>query len=189
MRVRANGEAMRIGFVGTGAIARRHLMALRTLSGPIVIACHLATTGEKANAAVHEWGGVGFIDPEEFLQEGKPDAVFITVPPHQHGPIESILIERNIPFLVEKPLSADRKTAEAIAAGLRSRGLVTAVGYQWRALNLYPEFASCFASVAPTCSPRGISRARPRSRGGAGRPKAVAKSSSKPATLSISRVT
>jgi predicted dehydrogenase len=130
---------MRIGVIGTGAIARRHLTALRTLPAQFEIACHLATSLEKANAAAQEWGGAGFTNVDAFLHSGRPDAVFITVPPHQHGPIETNLIERNIPFLVEKPLSADRKTAEAIGARLHGRGLVTAVGYQWRALESLPQ--------------------------------------------------
>jgi myo-inositol 2-dehydrogenase/D-chiro-inositol 1-dehydrogenase len=130
---------MRIGFIGTGAVVRRHVLALRSLTFETVVACHLATTQAKADAAAVEWGGTGHSDLADFLRRGRPDAVFVLVPPHRHGAIERALIDAAIPFLVEKPLSGDRRTAFEIAALLHGRGLVTAVGYNWRALEILPR--------------------------------------------------
>jgi predicted dehydrogenase len=105
-------------------------------------ACHLATTRDKAEAAAGAWGGTGHCDIADFLRRGRPDAVFVMVPPHRHGAIERTLIDEGIPFLVEKPLSGDRQTAEELGDRLRRRDLVTAVGYNWRALEALPRIRS-----------------------------------------------
>lgn len=45
------------------------------------------------------------------------------------------MIEQKLPFFIEKPLATDLATAEGIAAGVATTGLVTAVGYHWRYLD------------------------------------------------------
>jgi predicted dehydrogenase len=73
------------------------------------------------------------------LQHEEVDAAWITVPPGSHGEIEMSLVERGIPFFVEKPLSADRRTGEEIAATVASKGIIAGVGYHWRAMDSIPE--------------------------------------------------
>lgn len=123
---------MRIGLIGTGKIAARHV---DTLAGTGHTLLHLGTSPEKSAAAAAEYGGAGYADLDSFIRDGRPDAVILTVPPAQHGAIEYRLIDDRIPFLVEKPLSADPVTAETIAERLAGTNLVAAVGYNWRGLD------------------------------------------------------
>jgi predicted dehydrogenase len=123
---------MRIGLIGTGKIAARHVTSLAE-TGHVLL--HVGTTPEKGAAAAARHGGTGYDDLDAFLREGKPDAVIVTVPPARHGAIERRLIADRVPFLVEKPLSADAATAEIIAGDIEGRGLVVAVGYNWRGLD------------------------------------------------------
>jgi myo-inositol 2-dehydrogenase / D-chiro-inositol 1-dehydrogenase len=125
---------MRIGVIGTGAIASRHLSALATLGQAEVVA-HLATSQDKADAAARRNGGVGFSSLDAFVRQGRPDVVFVCVPPHRHGAIEDRLIDDGIPFLVEKPMSAGAEPAERIAERIAGCRPIVAVGYQWRALD------------------------------------------------------
>ncbi len=125
---------MRIGMIGTGAIASRHLAALAAIPQAQVVA-HLATSQAKADAAAARHGGAGYCDLDAFVRQGLPDAVLVTVPPDRHGAIEDRLIDDRIPFLVEKPLSVAADPAERIAARLAGGTLVAAVGYHWRALD------------------------------------------------------
>jgi predicted dehydrogenase len=67
------------------------------------------------------------------------------VTPDRHGEPEETLIERGIPFLVEKPLSNDLATADRIAAHLVERPLITAVGYKLRALDTLPRVRDLLA--------------------------------------------
>jgi len=128
---------MRIAISGTGQIAQRHLKAFERMPH-VEIVGHVGTTQAKAEAAAARWGGRGYVRIEELLTHEKPAAVWVTVPPNQHGAIEYTLIDANIPFLVEKPLSADRSTAATIAHVIEQKRLLVAVGYNWRGLDTLP---------------------------------------------------
>ena len=84
------GRAMRIGFVGTGAIARRHLMALLNLSGPNRDRLSPRNDRGKGQRCGPRVGRGGFHRSRRIPAGGHADAVFITVPPHQHGPISRV---------------------------------------------------------------------------------------------------
>ena len=129
---------MKIAFVGTGKIVQRHLAALTTLPD-IEVVGHTSPTPAHVEAAVATWGGRGYPNLDRLLENETIDAVWLTVPPGEHGAIEQRLLENDIPFLVEKPLALDRQTAENIDRLIRERNVITAVGYNWRALDTIPE--------------------------------------------------
>lgn len=139
---------MRIGIIGTGQIARRHLNSFQQIDGVEVVG-HVGTSVEKADAAVAEWGGRSYTNLNELIVREHPDAVWITVPPDQHGQFESTLLEHRIPFLVEKPLSADRVTAERINDAIVQKNALVAVGYNWRALDTLPRLRETLALNLP----------------------------------------
>ena len=127
---------MRLGVVGAGGIAARHLVALaQDGGGGVEVSAHLARGPERAAAAAARFGGAAFSDIDAFIAEGRPEAVLVTVPPAEHGAVERALIAAGVPFLVEKPIGLDAETPEAIARGIEAGGLVAAVGYNWRALE------------------------------------------------------
>jgi predicted dehydrogenase len=140
---------MRIGLIGTGAIAQRHLATFENLGAPAGVVGHLATTPDKAAQAAARWGGRGFTAIDDFIRGGRPDAVFVTVPPAQHGLIEERLIADGIPFLVEKPLSVGPDLPERIADRLARTHLVVAVGYHWRAMDTMPAVRQFLAEHPP----------------------------------------
>ncbi len=126
---------MQMAMVGAGGIAQRHLSVL--IHEPDVeIVGHVAPRRESLDDAVERWGGRGYQDINSLLENETVDAVWITVPPGEHCAIEFALLERNIPFFVEKPLSADRRTAEEIAEAIDRTGTIVGVGYHWRALDI-----------------------------------------------------
>ena len=77
-----------------------------------------------------------FRDYREMLEKTKPDAIFMAVPPHCHGEIEPAIIEKGIPFLIEKPVALDMATAEKIEKMIKEKDLITAAGFQDRYQNL-----------------------------------------------------
>jgi len=77
-----------------------------------------------------------FADYKALLANTTPDVIFMAVPPHQHGEIEPAIIERGIPFLVEKPVALDLKMAEDLLAKIKAKNLITAAGFQDRYQNL-----------------------------------------------------
>lgn len=129
---------MKVATIGAGGIAERHLGVLGA-EPEIEIAGHVTTRPRGAQEAAQRWGGRAYTDFTEMLDREEVDAVWVCVPPGAHGAIEHELIERGIPFFVEKPLSVELHTAEEIAQRLDRTGIVAAVGYHMRAMDTLPE--------------------------------------------------
>jgi predicted dehydrogenase len=124
--------------IGSGGIARRHIGVLAA-EPEVELAGIVSPSPERAATVAHRWRCPVYGSIAELLSAEPVDAAWLCVPPGQHGEIEARLIERGIPFFVEKPLSADRRTGEEIGAALARTGLLGAVGYHWRALDTIPE--------------------------------------------------
>lgn len=73
-----------------------------------------------------------FNNYKDLLANVEPEVVFIAVPPDQHGELEISIIEKGIPFLLEKPICLDIKMAEKIEALIKEKGLINSVGFQDR---------------------------------------------------------
>lgn len=129
---------MRLGVIGAGAIAARHLAVMPEADGEVKIVAHLSRRIERAEAAATAFGGLAFDDLERFIGANL-DSALVTVPPAQHGAVERALIAARIPFLVEKPLAIDAELPRALGEAIDAAGLVVAVGYNWRALDTLDE--------------------------------------------------
>jgi len=135
---RAGESIVRLGIVGTGYFAGYHLGLLAETDPDTEVVAHLARSEAKAADAASRFGGKPYTSIADFIGDGKPDAVIVTVPPARHGEIEHALIEAGIPFLVEKPIGLDDAVPTSIVQAIARKGLVAAVGYNWRALDTLP---------------------------------------------------
>lgn len=126
---------LRVGVVGTGFIAGRHLTALDAFEDVEVVAVADSAV-ERAEAAAQKYGGRAYDDGLALIAEQELDAVWLCAPPFAHGPFERAAVERGLPFFVEKPLSVDLAGAAEVARQVRRAGLATAVGYHWRSLSV-----------------------------------------------------
>jgi myo-inositol 2-dehydrogenase/D-chiro-inositol 1-dehydrogenase len=140
---------MRVAVIGTGGIAQAHLRTLADEPG-VEIVGHVSRSQASAEAAAQRWGGGAYTSLADLLTSVQVEAVWITTPPHVHGELELELIEHGVPFLVEKPLAADRGTPEKIAEALRASGLLAAVGYNWRAMNTVAEVRESLVANPPS---------------------------------------
>ncbi len=130
-----NKHLKRIAFIGAGGYARTHMTRLQKIKDVKIVGVSSRTLA-TAQSAVQDFGGKAFDNAEDMLDEIKPDAVFICVIPGAHGHPERLVIERNIPFLVEKPIALNMQIAREIEKEVSARNLITAVGYQWRYLDI-----------------------------------------------------
>lgn len=137
-------DRARIAFIGAGGIAMRHLDVLAGF--PDVEVAGLADPAAgRAGTLAERLGARAFDDHRRMLDEIRPDAIYVCVPPFAHGGIERELIARGLPFFVEKPLATDAGAAVALAAEVEAAGLITAVGYHWRYLDTVEEAADLLA--------------------------------------------
>ena len=127
-------DKVRLGFVGCGGIVRSHLEQGLKDFDDVEFAGWCDLNEETAAARKAQVGGQGevFTDARLMLDAVKPDAVYIMLPPYAHGEVEKLVIERRLPFFIEKPVAIDLETALKVAEGVERHGLLTSVGYMTR---------------------------------------------------------
>jgi myo-inositol 2-dehydrogenase / D-chiro-inositol 1-dehydrogenase len=135
---------VRIGMVGAGAVAARHVRTLLALDG-VEVAAVADPALERARELAAEAGAAAYPDHMELLAAERLDAVYICVPPFGHGAPELAVIDAGLPMFVEKPVAIDEETAATIAERLAGRSLVTCTGYHWRWLDIFDRAAGLLA--------------------------------------------
>ena len=128
-------KQLRVACVGTGWIAMRHLTAIAQIPGVEIVAV-ADPIRERADDTARRFDARSYRDGVALMAAEDLDAVWLCVPPFAHGELEAAALSRDLPFFVEKPLAVDLDTAVSIAAEVRDRSLLTAVGYHWRHLEL-----------------------------------------------------
>jgi predicted dehydrogenase len=128
--------SVRIGMVGAGAVAARHVRTLLAMDR-VRVAAVADPVAERARHLADLAGATAYRSHLDMLDQEDLDALYICVPPFAHGAPELAAIEAGLPFFVEKPVAVDLPTAEAIAARLAQRPLVTCAGYHWRWLDTF----------------------------------------------------
>jgi myo-inositol 2-dehydrogenase/D-chiro-inositol 1-dehydrogenase len=106
----------------------RRLMELA--DARVVGVCDLVP--DLAHEAAALTGAEAYTEHRSLLDRSDLDAVYISIPVFAHGEPEMAVIERGLPFLVEKPVALDLATAKQIEAAVREKQLLAAVGYQLR---------------------------------------------------------
>ncbi|RED64876.1 Gfo/Idh/MocA family protein [Cohnella lupini] len=123
---------IKLGFIGSGGIANHHLKNLVQMDG-IKLSAFYDVNLERAQITASEHDGAkAFSNLDDMLDGESLDGVYVCVPPMAHGEAESKLVERGIPFLVEKPLGIDNETPHRIGQLVKAKKLTTSVGYHWR---------------------------------------------------------
>jgi myo-inositol 2-dehydrogenase / D-chiro-inositol 1-dehydrogenase len=140
---------MRLGLVGGGWISRHHLAALERLGRTELVGV-VSGTAATAEAVIGRWGGEAFDDLDAMLDGARPEVVYVAVPPHRSVAIGERLVARGVPFLTEKPLSAEPEGPVRLADAIERAGLVVAVGYHLRALDVVAELRERLAAAPPS---------------------------------------
>lgn len=140
---------LRLGLIGGGWISAQHLEALDRLGRTKLVGV-VAGSSETAAAVTARWGGAPFEDVDRMLEAARPEVAYVAVPPHRAAAIGERLVAAGVPFLIEKPLAADDAAGPArLSAAVERAGLVVAVGYHLRALDIMPELRERLAAQPP----------------------------------------
>jgi predicted dehydrogenase len=79
----------------------------------------------------------------------RPVAVFIGIPPFAHSDQETAAAERGIHIFVQKPPTTTMEKAHAVLAAVEKAGVVTAVGFQDRYLDVVEEAKTALSDQKP----------------------------------------
>ncbi|MDQ0300645.1 putative dehydrogenase [Salibacterium salarium] len=124
--------AIRVGMMGTGNFSKKHADILTEMRD-VQVAAFYGTSKEKADNMAKQFDNAkGYEDLTEMLDNEHLDAAYICVPPMSHGAIEKELIDRDIPFFIEKPLSNEADMPAEFAEQIEEKSLITSVGYHFR---------------------------------------------------------
>lgn len=129
-------DKVKVAFVGCGGICNFHLSHLLQFDDVTYVGFMDIRPERAVEKAALAGGAKIFDDYVQMLDEARPDVLYICVPPDQHGFIEFEAIKRKIHFLVEKPMALNLKLAEEIRDAAAEAGIITAVGFQDRYLDI-----------------------------------------------------
>jgi predicted dehydrogenase len=115
-----------VGVIGVGALGQHHARHLAQLDEvKLVGICDLDT--ERAASIADELGTSAFEDLDDLLE--RSEAVTVAVPTPAHGEVGLRALERGVPVLMEKPLTATLTEADDLIASANRQGLQLQVGH------------------------------------------------------------
>ncbi|MBQ4089161.1 MAG: Gfo/Idh/MocA family oxidoreductase [Clostridia bacterium] len=132
-------DKVRLGLIGCGGRMGAHMNCFEQMDNVEIVAVCDPIEARREAAAKRFGAQRMYANHNElFAHEDKTtlDALYIAVEPTAHVNLEEQAIDKGIPFLVEKPMALDVEQARAIAKRVEETGLITAVGFQDRYLDL-----------------------------------------------------
>jgi predicted dehydrogenase len=138
----------RIAIIGSGWAAQKHVAALRDQPDVAIVGV-ASRNPEHAGNLARRAGARAWSDYRRMLDAGGIDAVITCLPPSARGTPELAVVDHGLHLLVEKPLGLDRETPMLIGRRIREAGVIAAVGYQWRYLDLVDRARELLADRPP----------------------------------------
>lgn len=126
---------VKVGIVGCGGIARYHVSHLEKMDDVAIVAtCDIIP--ERAEAMAEKFGATPYTSHLSMYDSEDLDAVYICIPPYAHTDTETAAVERGFHIFVEKPMALSMEKAHEVAAAIEKAGVVSAVGFQDRYLDI-----------------------------------------------------
>ena len=125
-------EQKHILILGTGSVGKRHAGNLSSLG--CTISCMDPRT-DRLEEVKQEIDVVGtYISIEDVFSDSsrKFDGVVVASPPIFHVNQSVAALEREIPVLLEKPVSPDEASARRLQDVVNNTGIPLLLGYTWR---------------------------------------------------------
>ena len=119
-------DKLRVAVVGAGVFGRHHMRIL-SQSPNAELAGVVDVDNGRASAAAAEYKCPAFASLNELA--GKADAAVVAVPTSAHSQVGCALLEHGLDVLVEKPIAADRPSAERLVETATRNGRILQVGH------------------------------------------------------------
>jgi predicted dehydrogenase len=128
-------QALGVGLIGCGSIARGHAYALRLLAddGDVrpVAATDLSPDAVEKIREICPFERVA-PDAQALIDDPDVDAVVIVTPTTTHRALVDAVLAAGKPFVCEKPLAADFKTVRLMCDAVREANAIAQVGFHSR---------------------------------------------------------
>lgn len=123
---------IKIGFTGTGYIAKIHARAAQTI--PEAALAAVVNHRPASMAAFASEFGIPrqYATVAELLQEGQIDALIVSTPNYLHAPETIAALKAGVHVMVEKPMAMNATEAEAMLAASQKSGALLMVAHCWR---------------------------------------------------------
>jgi len=123
---------LRIGFTGTGYIARIHARAAQKLPDVELVA--VVNHRRESMAAFAAEFGIPrqYLDVADLLADGGVDALVVCTPNYLHAPQTIAALEAGVHVMVEKPMAMNAAEAGAMVAASQKSGALLMVAHCWR---------------------------------------------------------
>ncbi|MCD6472895.1 Gfo/Idh/MocA family oxidoreductase [Candidatus Aerophobetes bacterium] len=122
---------VRVGFIGTGRIAKRHMEKLTNIKDVELISmCDISK--EEVQKTAKKYKAKFYTEYQEMLEKEDLDALYICIPPFTHNDQEIIAANKGINLFIEKPLTLDINKACRINKIIQEKGIISSVGYVYR---------------------------------------------------------
>jgi len=122
---------VKIGFVGVGKIAWRHIEKLKEIEDAILVSFY-DKEKEKAWQAAKTCSARSYSSYREMLDKERLDAIYICLPPFAHNNQEILAAQRGINLFIEKPVALSLERANQINQTISKNGIICSVGYLYR---------------------------------------------------------
>ncbi len=133
---------IRVGFIGTGFIARTHNWFLKHTAADHRIAAVHDLDVDRARAFADRVGAE-VVDEDTLFDH--VDAVFVTTWTSEHEHLVAAAAQRGVAVFCEKPLAVDAPSAERMADAVEAAGVVNQVGL---ILRFMPQFLHARTLIA-----------------------------------------
>src|SRR5262249_24086362 len=122
---------LRTALIGCGKVGSIHAQALHALPESDFVAAADASPG-RAEAFAARWGARPYADLDEMLATARPEVVILATPHPLHAEAAIRAAQAGVHVLVEKPLAASLRDADAMIAAANKAGITLGVVSQRR---------------------------------------------------------
>jgi len=126
-------DALRVGIIGVGAVARAHLEAYKNLS-TVRIVCVADTNPSRLSLARQHLGVPTYSTASEMLEAAELDIACVLTPPATHEDVVRRCAAAGVHVLCEKPLALSVEACERMIEACRVRSVRLCYGASYRYL-------------------------------------------------------
>ena len=118
----------KIGIVGTGIIAGRHIKAIQK-SEKLTITAVCDIDPEKAEKAASETGANAYTDYKVMAENEQLDCVILNLPHFLHKDVTVFFLNRGVSVLVEKPMANTVEECDEMIAAAKANSVYLGIGH------------------------------------------------------------